>query len=162
MYPKACHHEGPIAECRFDMSDIIAAIQEGKEFRIHGSCLLCGSFIEREYNAGPTLPTLHAELLQPSSLVPVTEVLPWTAGAAAGVPAEIFVVHPGAGLIGACGRNGMALSGISCATKEFIYKCRCGFEWPVAAHDLDQMIVQGLYKSMAARRALFFRKPGRH
>ncbi len=161
-WPELCRHEGSIAQCSLAIPDVIAAIEEGKQFHVQGTCLACGSFIEREYSAGPTLPTLQAELLKLGSLVPDSGVLSWAAGAVAGVPTEIFVVHPGLGLTGACGRNGMALSSIHFVTKEFIYKCKCGFEWPVCAQDIEQMIVQGLHKSMAARRASFSLNPQRH
>jgi hypothetical protein len=160
--PQACRHEGAIADCGFDISEVIAAVREGKEFYVHGTCQVCGNFVEREYSAGPTLATLQAELLKTSSLLVLdTEVHRWTTGAHTGIPAEIFVVHPGEGMTGACGRNGMALLGVRAATKEFVYKCKCGFEWSFCAHDIDQMIVQGLHKSMAARRAPYLQKAQR-
>jgi hypothetical protein len=152
-YLAPCPHDGRIVECSFAVSDIIAAIQEGKELFAHGLCLACGNFVERKYQVTATLPTLQAELLKASS-VNDKQVIPWEADGESGIPAEIYVVHAGDGLTGACGRNGMALSGIDSATKQFVYRCRCGFEWLICAQDLSQMLVQGLHRSLAARRLL--------
>jgi hypothetical protein len=160
-YSAPCRHDGPIVECNLAVSDIIAAILEGADFVAYGTCLTCGNRVERAYSASATLPTLGAELLKTNSLVADKQVLPWSADLESGVPAEIYVVHAGEGLTGACGRNGMALAGIHGATKQFVYGCRCGFEWLVCAQDLGQMIVQGLHKSAAARRGLYSAPPRR-
>jgi hypothetical protein len=160
-YSAPCRHDGRIEVCNLPVADIVAAIQDGEEFSGRGACVTCGNLVEREYGVSATLPILQAELLKTNSLAVDTQVLPWPAGVESGVPAEIYVVHPGEGLTGACGRNGMALSGIHGATKQFVYRCRCGFDWLVCAQDLGQMIVQGLHKSLAARRALYSPTPAK-
>ncbi len=150
---KTCAHAGRIIECSITFPDIVGAVEEGKEFFVHGTCAICGDLIEREYGAVATLPRLQAELVKTTLLTGDTQVLPWSLADAC-IPAEVYVVHPGEGLTGICGLRGLSLRGVHAASEQFVYQCGCGFKWRLCAHDLGQMIVLGLHRSAAARRAL--------
>lgn len=159
MNRSRCSHEGRLLECAFEgsseVSALIAAVEQGGQLFIRGVCADCGNLVEREYGAVRTLPALEATLKASCRIASGDEILPWTADEHEGIPAHIYIVHPGEGLKGVCGLRGMAFIGIHSPTKQFVYECHCGFQWQVCAQDLGQMIGRGLHRSFAARRAMF-------
>jgi ABC-type amino acid transport substrate-binding protein len=58
-YSAPCRHDGRIEVCNLPVADIVAAIQDGEEFSVHGACVTCGNLVEREYGVGATLGVLR-------------------------------------------------------------------------------------------------------
>jgi len=148
---KECMHNGQLCPMECAVQKLSRAVVQGEQFFVRGTCTECGILVEREYVPITTLPMLEA-MLQANDVSAKPTNIPWDLTEDCGIPAHIYIVHPGEGLAGICGRDGMKFSGIDSRHKQLVYRCRCGFEWQVCHDDLNQLLILGMHKSMAERR----------
>lgn len=52
--PIPCEHKGTLADCEYDLNELLLAIAEGDGFTVSGFCATCGELVERTYHSPRT------------------------------------------------------------------------------------------------------------
>lgn len=58
-------------------------------------------------------------------------------------PDYIYTIHPGAGQ---CGLQGLKKQGFIPETKQYVYRCRCGFQWLLSWKEVVDISERSLTK----------------